>query len=167
MSTVFFAVPRAAGDARAFTTRILDVWGLSHHAETAELLVSELITNAVKHAGGVMDPPDDLSGLDVPPVILSVSRFDALLVQVWDASSEPVVHRTAAGDDIDGRGLDLVDALAKEWAATSWRPAARSSGSRSTWTCAMTDDDLLRPRDDVGAGRFTLAGSRREGVAPY
>jgi hypothetical protein len=77
MSTVFVAVPRAAGDARAFTTRVLDAWGLSHLVETAELLVSELITDAVKRAGGVMDPPGDLSGLNIPPVILSVSRFDA------------------------------------------------------------------------------------------
>lgn len=115
MSTVFAAIPKAAGDARAFTTSVLDAWGLSHLVETAELLVSELITNAVKHAGGVMDPPDDLSGLDIPPVILSVSRFDALLVQVWDASSAPAVRRSAADDDVDGRGLDLVDALSKEW----------------------------------------------------
>jgi len=117
MSTVFVAVPQAAGDARAFTTLVLDGWGLSHLVETAELLVSELITNAVKHAGGIMEPPDDFCkpAGDIPPVILSVSRFDALLVQVWDASSEPVVRREAADDDVDGRGLDLVDALSKEW----------------------------------------------------
>ena len=52
---------------------------------------------------------------NIPTVILSVSRFDALLVQVWDASGEPVIHREAADDDVDGRGLDLVDALSKEW----------------------------------------------------
>jgi two-component sensor histidine kinase len=115
MSTVFAAIPKAAGDARAFTTLVLDGWDLSHLVETTELLVSELITNAVKHAGGVMDPPDDLSGLNIPPVILSVSRFDALLVQVWDVSSAPVVRRSTANDDVDGRGLDLVDALSKEW----------------------------------------------------
>jgi hypothetical protein len=115
MSAVFAAIPTAAGDARAFTISVLHTWGLPHLIETAELLVSELITNAVKHAGGVMDPPDDLSGLKVPPVIMSVSLFDALLVQVWDISGEPVVRRTVAGDDIGGRGLDLVDALAKEW----------------------------------------------------
>jgi anti-sigma regulatory factor (Ser/Thr protein kinase) len=115
MSTVFFAVPRSAGDARAFTTQALEAWGLSHLVETAELLVSELITNTIKHAGGVMEPPDDPSGLNIPTVILSVSRFDALLVQVWDASGEPVIHREAADDDVDGRGLDLVDALSKEW----------------------------------------------------
>jgi anti-sigma regulatory factor (Ser/Thr protein kinase) len=114
MSTVFAAIPTAAGDARAFTISVLDAWGLPHLIETAELLVSELITNSIKHAGGLIYPFGEPVG-DVPPVILSVSRFDALLVQVWDASSEPAVHRTAADDDIDGRGLDLVDALAKEW----------------------------------------------------
>jgi anti-sigma regulatory factor (Ser/Thr protein kinase) len=104
MVMAFEAAPQAAGEARAFTAAVLHAWDLSHHVETAELLVSELITNAVKHAG-----------VDIPPVILSVSCLDALLVQVWDASSEPVVRRAAAGDDIGGRGLDLVDALAKEW----------------------------------------------------
>src|SRR4051812_36867418 len=96
MSTVFVAVPQAAGDARAFTSLVLDAWDLSHLVETTELLVSELITNAVEHAGGVMELPDDLSELigKIPPVILSVSRFDALLVQVWDVSSEPVARRT-------------------------------------------------------------------------
>ncbi|MDN3351944.1 ATP-binding protein [Actinomadura sp. DC4] len=113
MSTVFVAVPRAAGEARAFTASVLKAWDLPHLVETAELLVSELITNTVKHAGGVMEPPDDLS--DIPRVILSVSRSDALLVEVWDAGTEPAVLRTAAADDVDGRGLDLVDALSKEW----------------------------------------------------
>jgi anti-sigma regulatory factor (Ser/Thr protein kinase) len=128
MSTVFLAVPRAAGEARAFTALYLDAWGLSHLCETAELLVSELITNAVKHAGGAMDPPDDLSGLDIPSVILAVSRFDALLVQVWDAGSEKAVRRTAAEDDIGGRGLDLVDALAKEWGCE-----VLESGGKVVW----------------------------------
>lgn len=104
MSMAFAAVPRAAGEARAFTASVLGSWDLSHLVETAELLVSELITNAVKHAGA-----------DIPPVILAITCADALLVQVWDASDVPAVHRQVADDDVDGRGIGLVDALSKEW----------------------------------------------------
>jgi hypothetical protein len=115
--TALVALPQAAGAARTFTTSALEAWELSHLSDTAELLVSELITNAVKHAGGVVDPPDDLNELSgrIPPVILSLSVRDSLVVQVWDVSGTPPVRRAAADDDVSGRGLELVDLLSKEW----------------------------------------------------
>jgi hypothetical protein len=136
MSTLLIAVPRAAGDARAFTTLVLGAWGLSHLVETTELLVSELVTNAVKHAGGIMDPPDDLTGVigQVPPVMLSISHRDALLVQVWDVSGESVIRRAAADDDVDGRGLDLVDALSKKWGCE-----VLESGGKIVWFVLDTE----------------------------
>lgn len=99
--TVLAALPRAAGTARAFTTSVLRAWQLSHLSDTAELLVSELITNTVKHAGGV--------------VTLRLSVVDSLLVHVWDGNSTPPVRRVPTGEDVTGRGLELVDLLAKEW----------------------------------------------------
>jgi hypothetical protein len=136
MSTLLVAVPRAAGDARAFTTLVLDAWGLSHLVETTELLVSELVTNAVKHAGGIMDPPDDLAGVigRIPPVMLSISHCGALLVQVWDVSGESVIRRAAADDDVDGRGLDLVDALSKKWGCE-----VLESGGKIVWFVLDTE----------------------------
>jgi two-component sensor histidine kinase len=136
MSTLLVAVPRAAGDARAFTTLVLDAWGLSHLVETTELLVSELVTNAVKHAGGIMDPPGDLTGVigRIPPVMLSISHCGALLVQVWDVSGESVIRRAAADDDVDGRGLDLVDALAKKWGCE-----VLESGGKIVWFVLDTE----------------------------
>jgi hypothetical protein len=136
MSTLLVAVPRAAGDARAFTTLVLDAWGLSHLVETTELLVSELVTNAVKHAGGIMDPPGDLIGVigQIPPVMLSISHCGALLVQVWDVSGESVIRRAAADDDVDGRGLDLVDALSKKWGCE-----VLESGGKIVWFVLDTE----------------------------
>jgi two-component sensor histidine kinase len=136
MSTLLVAVPRAAGDARAFTTLVLGAWGLSHLVETTELLVSELVTNAIKHAGGIMDPPGDLTKVigKIPPVMLSISHCDALLVQVWDVSDEPVVRRTADDDDVDGRGLDLVDALARKWGCE-----VLESGGKIVWFVLDTE----------------------------
>jgi anti-sigma regulatory factor (Ser/Thr protein kinase) len=100
-SKVLAALPRAVSAGRTFTTSVLGVWGLSHLSDTAELLVSELITNVVKHAGGF--------------ATLGLSVRDALLVQVWDVGSTPPIRRAPADDDIGGRGLELVDLLAKEW----------------------------------------------------
>jgi hypothetical protein len=51
------ARPEAAFAARHHTRAVLREWGLSEHAELAELLVSELITNAVRHASGPRPSP--------------------------------------------------------------------------------------------------------------
>lgn len=115
--TVFAAVSQAAHDARVFTTRVLSAWELSHLAETAALVTSELVTNAIRHAGGVMDPPEDLTELlgRVAPVMLGLSYRESLLVQVWDQSSTPPLRRVAADNADGGRGLALVEMLSKEW----------------------------------------------------
>jgi anti-sigma regulatory factor (Ser/Thr protein kinase) len=115
--TVFAARPRAAHDARVVTARALSAWKLSHLTETATLLVSELVTNAIAHAGEVVAPGKDVTGLagSVAPVILGLSFWESLLVQVWDHSHVPPLRRVVADDAEGGRGLELVDALSKEW----------------------------------------------------
>lgn len=134
--TVYAALPRAAGDARAFTTRLLGEWGLSHLADTVELLVSELITNAVRHAGGASDPAANLDRPcgEIPPVALAVSLLDTLLIQVWDRSSVPPLRRHAADDEEGGRGLDLVEAMSKEWGCDVLR-----TGGKIVWSSIETD----------------------------
>lgn len=116
-SAVFAALPTTPHNAREFTARILDSWNLSHVAETAALVVSELTTNALTHAGGVLDPPDDLDepASDVAPVILGLSLCESLRIEVWDQSDTPPTPRVAADDAENGRGLELVDLLSKEW----------------------------------------------------
>jgi anti-sigma regulatory factor (Ser/Thr protein kinase) len=114
---IFVALPHTVGDARRFATGLLNEWGLSHLVETAELLISELITNALRHAGGIIDPPEDLTTIfgTVPAVLLSISLREVLVVEVWDQSTVPPRRRVAADDAIDGRGLELVETLSKEW----------------------------------------------------
>ena len=114
---IFVALPQAVGDARRFATGVLHEWGLSHLAETAELLVSELMTNSLRHAGGIVDPPEDLTTIfgTVPNVLLGISLREALIIEVWDQSPIPPRRRRAADDALDGRGLELVETLSKEW----------------------------------------------------
>lgn len=72
-------------------------------AETAELIVSELVTNAVKFGGA-------------RHILLSLRNFrEVLLVEVCDSSSNPPILSGADGGAESGRGLMLVNALSKEW----------------------------------------------------
>jgi anti-sigma regulatory factor (Ser/Thr protein kinase) len=104
--------------ARRYTRSFLDSCrGISADlAETAELLVSELVTNAVRFAG---DPARMLrySGrANVSLVSLSLRHFrEVLLIEVYDTNSNPPVLSGADDYAENGRGLMLVGALSKEW----------------------------------------------------
>jgi anti-sigma regulatory factor (Ser/Thr protein kinase) len=74
--------------------------------EVAELLVSELVTNAVAHAQSA------------PTMRIDVSR-QGIKVAVHDDAPGPVTVQDAADDAPGGRGLLLVDSLAASW---GWAP---------------------------------------------
>ncbi|KAB8189040.1 ATP-binding protein [Nonomuraea phyllanthi] len=77
-------------------------WGLHQACEFAELLISELVINAVRHARGI--------------VRLSMSAADGLLrCEVEDASPLVPRPRAAAVDEEGSRGLLLVEALSSGW----------------------------------------------------
>ncbi|MFJ4695175.1 ATP-binding protein [Streptomyces sp. NPDC088766] len=92
-------------DARRFAAAILEEWELSTAlADTAELVVSELATNAVLHAQA-----------SVFRVTLRRLARDQVRVAVIDRSrTMPTLVHAEPGDD-HGRGLALVDALAPCW----------------------------------------------------
>jgi anti-sigma regulatory factor (Ser/Thr protein kinase) len=85
-------------------------------AQTAELLVSELVTNAVRFSG---DPARTLrysERASASLISLSLRHFpDGLLIEVYDTDSNPPVRSSPDDDAENGRGLMLVDALSKEW----------------------------------------------------
>lgn len=122
------ALPTAVPCARLHARQVLWEWGLDKLAETAELLVSELVTNAVKATAG----RDRL-----PPVRLWLSSDkERLLIEVWDADPRPPVPASPAENGIPaltnegGRGLFLVAALSQRW---SWY-AAREWGGKVVWS---------------------------------
>jgi anti-sigma regulatory factor (Ser/Thr protein kinase) len=105
------ALPTAPGVARGHVRMVAREWGLADLADTAELLVSELVTNAVQASAKLRTA--------APPVIhlWVTSDRESMVLHVWDASTEmPVIRGDAnALDDEGGWGLLLVGTLAKDW----------------------------------------------------
>ncbi|KMS82641.1 MULTISPECIES: SpoIIE family protein phosphatase [Streptomyces] len=106
------ADPREVARARRLVRERLLDWGLPQAVETAELLVSEVVTNAVRHA------ESDRIGL-------RVVRTDALLFEVTDDEPALPAMVSAGPYDESGRGLRVVSRLAREWGASA-------SGHRKT-----------------------------------
>ncbi|WP_414507598.1 ATP-binding protein [Streptomyces sp. NEAU-L66] len=97
---------RCPGQARRALRQQLRVWGVSGElADSAELLVSELVTNAVRAQASA----------DAEVGVRFVWSGGRLRLEVWDASDELPVMKDAEEDEECGRGLVLVDALASCW----------------------------------------------------
>ena len=76
-----------------------------HLLHDAELLTSEIVTNAVKHAGGMIT------------MVVECDAYQLAVAVADDSPKEPVLRRSAAGD-LGGRGMQLVDLLAAVWGCT-------------------------------------------------
>ncbi|MFE6365700.1 SpoIIE family protein phosphatase [Streptomyces sp. NPDC057806] len=97
----FPADPAAVASARQAATSKLAEWGLDDNSFVTELVVSELVTNAVRYAGG--------------PVGLRLIRDDVLFCEVTDPSNTQPRMRRARTSDEGGRGLFLVAQLSRRW----------------------------------------------------
>ncbi len=94
--------PAAVARIRAEATRRLEAWGLAEVAPTTELVISELVTNAIRYGTG--------------PIRLRLLRDrDSLICEVADGSSTSPHLRRAAATDEGGRGLFLVAQFAQRW----------------------------------------------------
>ncbi|MFC5667403.1 ATP-binding protein [Kitasatospora misakiensis] len=112
------AVPESVGVARRRLRDVLRIAGVGlpeDRADSAELLVSELVTNALRHAVGEI-------GVEVA-IGVAVLR-----VSVRDRSDRAPQLRTAGDLDTGGRGLALVEALASRY---GWGPA--EGGGKVVW----------------------------------
>jgi anti-sigma regulatory factor (Ser/Thr protein kinase) len=164
-SLEFGAVPAAVPCARLHARHLVREWGLAGLAATTELLVSELVTNAVK----TMADHDSQA-----PVRLRLSGDDArILIEVWDADPRSPAPEDPGADGLPdleaegGRGLFLVAALSARW---NWRLTRQPAG-KVVW-CELQDDQpettagngsavhLLLPRRVPGAARIRPAAAR-------
>ncbi|MDF3298088.1 ATP-binding protein [Streptomyces tropicalis] len=101
----FPADPGAVRTARAAVRGQLRTWDLDRVGDTVTLLVSELVTNSLRHATG------PIGVRLVRPAGLS----EVLLVEVSDTLPAPPRERPAHPDDESGRGLQLLAASASRW----------------------------------------------------
>ncbi|MGW2957822.1 ATP-binding SpoIIE family protein phosphatase [Streptomyces sp. NPDC001220] len=92
------------GRARRLTRQALAGWGLDELTDTAELLVSEIVTNAARHASR--------------PISLRLLRTDVLRCEVGDDVPQLPRLRRASPEEEHGRGLFLVNRLARRWGTT-------------------------------------------------
>lgn len=125
----------AVKSAREFTRRTLQRWGIAAEFDDVALVVSELVTNAMRHGvpSSALPEPD-------PPVRLHLMRWSARLVcAVRDPSSEApeatVVEDGGFGEFVDfaaesGRGLCLVDSFSDCW---GWHPLTGMLPGKVVW----------------------------------
>jgi PAS domain S-box-containing protein len=100
----FAADPRAAGRARRAVREALETAGAAQLRDVAELVVSELVTNAVVHAGTQMQ-------------VRITAEPTAVRVEVGDGSHHLPVRRRWAETAGTGRGLRIVDEHVDRWGA--------------------------------------------------
>ncbi|GGV21475.1 hypothetical protein GCM10010495_41320 [Kitasatospora herbaricolor] len=100
---------------RDFVTTVLDLIGFGYLAERAALCTSELVTNAHRYAGGLVH-------------LQFTADRTRVRVSVYDSSPERPRLRLATDDQVGGRGLGLVDAVADDWGITDSRSGLPSKG---------------------------------------
>jgi anti-sigma regulatory factor (Ser/Thr protein kinase) len=128
------ALPSAVPCARLHARQLLWEWGLAALAETVELLVSELTTNAVNASSGAPSSLGDEPRVDGLPVVQLCLASDrrTVLVQVWDSSRIKPRRRDAPIEAESGRGLLLVEHLSAQWGC--YLPEA--SAGKVVWAIA-------------------------------
>lgn len=102
------ALPSAVPCARLHTRQLLWEWGLAAAlGDDAELLVSEIVTNAIQIARA--------DARNAPVRLWLLADRTRLLMLIWDASPLPPVRMNTSDDAENGRGLQLVDTLSTRW----------------------------------------------------
>ncbi|MFD5384886.1 ATP-binding protein [Streptomyces sp. NPDC127074] len=110
--------PRCVALARADLRKALAGWGLIAIEEVALLVLSELITNAVRHAR--------VPGRQIETRYLH--QGDKVRIEVHDAADQLPKLRTPTPESVRGRGLVLVETLADQWGVTP-----RAAVGKAVW----------------------------------
>lgn len=146
----FTSSPRGARLARGYAVRAMDEWGFppgSDQSCTVALVVTELATNAVRHAR--------TPGRDFAVRLTLAATADVVRIEVADALATkrlPDSPPTVSPEGESGRGLLLVDTLARHWGTVPRHPLGKT-----VWA----DVSLDCPCHDGGEPRQTATGVDR------
>lgn len=136
------ALPSAVPCARLHAKHVLWEWGHDDPAETAELIVSELVTNAQRASAGLAGSRyDGCWKPGVPPLRLWLSSDEQrVLIQVWDGDHRLPEAQSVALEAESGRGLLLVESLSEEWGAF----VPEQSSGKVTWAIIAAQESCMR-----------------------
>jgi hypothetical protein len=115
-------VPEEARTARLFVRELLARWGLAYLSDDAELIIAELVVNAVEH--GVSSGASAAAGTPTgaQPAALRLCllrRVGEVMLAVTDPSGEAPAPKAPTCTGESGRGLQIVSALSYVW---GWSP---------------------------------------------
>jgi anti-sigma regulatory factor (Ser/Thr protein kinase) len=116
----FPADPGAVRTARAVVREQLGAWGLGALDDVTVLLVSELVTNSLRHASGPIGVR----------LVRPAGPSRTLLVEVSDPLPDPPLARDAAPDDEGGRGMQLVARASRRWGT---RQGSAGKTGKTVW----------------------------------
>jgi anti-sigma regulatory factor (Ser/Thr protein kinase) len=116
------ALTSAVPCARLRARQVLWEWGLDRLSDDIELVVSELVTNAVQASGSLKQA--------TPVRIWLLSDQAQILVLVWDASEQPPIRMDAGQEADGGRGLLLVEGISARW---GWYATQEPGGGKVVW----------------------------------
>lgn len=119
------AEPRSAAHARSLVLVACNRWDADQVSADAELVVTELVANAVRHAGTEITVK--LTLLEGIP--------GGVRAEVSDSSTRPVRPRHAGMLEESGRGLFLVDTLSSRWGADA------TTNGKTVWAEIVPDPD--------------------------
>jgi len=111
------ALPGAVPCARLHVRLVLTEWGQAQAGDSVELIVSELMTNALRACTDPVAgrPGYDAQGRQLPLGLRLASDRRQVLVEIWDGNMAPPVPGQTSLDGETGRGLLMVEAVSSRW----------------------------------------------------
>ncbi|AXK35092.1 ATP-binding protein [Streptomyces armeniacus] len=136
LTVALLAEPRAVADLRRTVRCHLVHRGLAPYADTAQLCVSELMTNVINHVGA-----------GVPVTLRVTMAYDRLRIELTDPAPHMLPTLVRPSDDQEsGRGLALLDVFADRWGVVE------DAESKTTWCELRTAPESLPVGGDLGNG---------------
>ncbi|ORT49036.1 hypothetical protein KBI5_14830 [Frankia sp. KB5] len=140
------AVPRSASTARSDVATQLRRWNLDELADTAMIVASELITNAV--AASQHTPPTHGNATTSRVAVTLTYHHHNVIIEVWDSATQDHPTLRAAGPDAEnGRGLHIVATLTRHLGYRQIHISSRDGSLQTTGTIVWA----LLPRTTIPA----------------